>query len=206
MKLIRYICLCFAAFILAACAGQTTFKPTEKSATYAKSLDQEILVAFEVSHLKKAHQWDADNSATPEVAANAVLKNISSEFSKVKVNVTGALLDTAADPASLAKLMAANKNKKQILLIAANSFQTIKTTQAYTSKVTSNTWSGKLTWNIKLFDIDKVANPEGKTVWSTTTDLVQFGPKQCNSDQYQVCAERFVSALVSQLKSDGLIK
>jgi hypothetical protein len=192
--------------MLAACAGQTTFKPSERSAAYTKAFSEEILVVFEVSHLKKAHQWDADNSATPELAGNAVLKNISTEFSKVGINVTGAVVDTSADPASIAKLIAMNKNKKQILLIAANSFQTIKTTQAYSNRVTSNTWSGRLTWNLRLFDVDKVANPDGKSVWSATTDLVQFGPKQCNSDQYQTCAERFVSALVLQLKSDGLIK
>jgi hypothetical protein len=207
MKFLKLLSALVVVLLLSACAGQTTFKPSQKNANYNKPLNSEILVVFEISHLRKAFVEASypQNSPIPDLAATAVLRNISSELAKLKVNVASEVIDTAIDKSSFAKAIVKNKNKQQILLLTANSFQTSQTTRAGIA-VSVPVWNGKVGWNLQLFDVDKTANPDGKAVWTATTDLVQFAPAMCNVDQYQTCAERFVSAIVSQLKNDGLIK
>lgn len=188
--------------LLSACAGQTNFKSSEKNSTYTKTIDNDLLIVFEISHLRKAM---SGNASTARSAANAVVSRLALEVNKDQAAIASEVIDSTTDRTQLPLALSKHKSKKQVLIIQADSFTMVQRTYNYVPQG-EPFWGGGVTWSLHLFDMDKAANPSGKAVWIAKTEAVQFGTGSCIQDQYKTCAERFVNAIVYQLKNDGLLK
>ena len=199
--------LLMAILLLVGCAGQARFQPTTKSDNYSKKINSELLVIFETSHLVNAYAQIGDTSGQwPATAARAVVNQLRIDLEKQGIQVAGETINSTLDSAAFPRAIGKHRGKKQILTIQASAFQTSQTTR-YGAPIGSPVWNGNVQWTLRLFDMDKEVNPDGKAVWTAKTDNVQFG-RACtnNNARYGLCADRFVSAIVSQLSTDGLLQ
>jgi hypothetical protein len=202
----------FVSFLIVACAGQAKFKPTEKAAGYDKSIDSKILVVFEISHLSKAFveggfAIKGQSKNTPQDAANSVISQLRTELLAYGVAVEGEVVDggSTGDRSGIARAVATYPSTQQILIINTDAFQSTQLMR-YGQAVGPKTWSGKVSWSLAMFDKSAVSITGGKTAWSGKTEMVNFSPVQCGNDQFKLCADRFVTNIIYQLRTDGLIR
>jgi hypothetical protein len=211
----RSICRClvlFCSFLIVACAGQAKFKPTEKAAGYDKSIDSKILVVFETSHLTKAFVEGSfaikgQGKNTPQDAANAVISQFKTELLAYGVTVDGEVVDGGGigDRSGIARVIAKYPSTQQLLIINSDAFQSTQLMR-YGQAIGPKIWSGKVSWSLAMFDRSAASITGGKAAWSGKTEMVNFSPVQCGNDQFKLCADRFVSNIVYQLRTDGLIR
>jgi hypothetical protein len=201
-----------ACISIVACAGQAKFKPTEKAAGYDKSINTKILVVFETSHLTKAFveggfAIKGQGKNTPQDAANSVINQFRTELLAYGVAVDGEVVDgvNTIDRSAIARAVAKYPSTEQILFINSDAFQTTQLTR-YGQAMGPRTWSGNVSWSLAMFDRSAASITGGKAAWSGKTEMVSFSPRHCGNDQFKLCADRFVSNIIYQLRTDGLIR
>lgn len=201
-----------ASLLLISCAGQAKFKPTEKAAGYDKNINGKVLVLFETSHLTKAFSEGGflvknQPNNTPQDAAKSVINELKSQLLPYDVVVDGEVVEvaSASDRTAVARAVAKYPATQQILFINSDSFQTTQLMR-YGVAQGPKTWSGRVSWSLAMFDRSAASITGGKAVWSGKTEMVYFSPTQCGNDQFKLCADRFVSNIVYQLRTDGLIR
>jgi hypothetical protein len=202
----------FLAVILVGCAGQAKFKPTEKVAGYNKAIESRLLVVFETSHLIKAFSEgrfpvQGSSGNTPQDAAKAVVAQLQTELQPYSVQLDSEVIDASVgnDRLAISKAVAKYPATQQILIITSNSFESTQLMR-YGQPIGSKTWSGRVSWSLSMFDNSAFDITAGKAAWSGKTEMVIFSPTQCGKDQFKLCADRFVSNIVYQLRTDGLIR
>lgn len=211
-RMATFSLIMLVSLLLISCAGQAKFKPTEKAAGYDKNINGKVLVVFETSHLVKAFSEGGylvrnQIGNTPQDAAKSVINELKSQLVAYDIAVDGEVVEVigAADRTAIAKAVAKYPATQQILLINSDSFQTSQLMR-YGAPQGPKFWSGRVSWSLAMFDRTAASTTGGKAVWSGKTEMVNFSPAQCGNDQFKLCADRFVSNIVYQLRTDGLIR
>jgi hypothetical protein len=133
----------------------------------------------------------------------ALKESFISAFAMRGVGAEVEVVNIVRDRLAVAKI--ARKNgPKQILILNTAAFQTSQAT-LYGKPYGPSHWTGRVSWDARLFDGDKAANPEGKPVWNAKTDFFLFGPAECSGDAFKTCSDRFVATVVQQMLVEGLL-
>lgn len=207
------------------CGGFASIKSTEKIAGYDKKVTS-VLVLIDTSHLTKAFTGSettlipsqkngeeanpralfSRSEDRPQHLSNAI-KGLNESFTAglkaVNVDVVTEAVSVAIDASSIVKAVR-KYQRKQILILSTDSFQTSQQTR-YGVPISAPGWNGKVSWSLSLYDTDKVANPEGKAVWTAKTDFFSLGVPDCGMDAYKTCTNRFANAVIEQMRGEGLI-
>lgn len=107
------------------------------------------------------------------------------------------------DRSAIAKI-ASKYGQKQILVLNTSAFQTNQAA-LYGRPYGPAHWTGRVSWDARLFDRGEAAHDGAKPVWSAKTDFFLFSPAECSSDAFKSCSDRFVAALLQQMRVEGLI-
>lgn len=194
---------------LCACSNPYIQKSEKKNGYEGNAAN--VLVVIDTSHLAKAFmEVPGSYQANQRHQELSKAINAFSQSIKIKLFAEGVVanvesLDPTADKPAISRFISKYR-ARQLLILATNQFETSTTVRTgYAPSSTYNGWTGKLSWVMSFFDLDKTASPEGKPVWKANSDLFNFGPWVCKGDDYVGCSDRLASVIVGQMKKDNLI-
>lgn len=141
-----------------------------------------------------------DSLNTPMIALK---ESLMSAFAVHGVDADVQVVNIARDRLAVAKITR-KFWQKQILILNTAAFQTSQAA-LYGKPYGPSQWTGRVSWNARLFDGGKAVNSEGKPVWSAKTDFFLFGPAECSRDAFKTCSDRFVATLLQQMLIEGLL-
>lgn len=143
----------------------------------------------------------ADALSVPVIALK---ESLVSAFAVRGIGADVQIVNIDRDRLAVAKIARKEYGQKQILILNTSAFQTSQPT-LYGKPYGLSQWTGRVSWEARLFDGGQAANSGGKPVWSAKTDFFLFSPAECSSDAFKTCSDRFVATLVQQMQVEGLL-
>lgn len=180
---------------------RNTYGPVQFDANVANSAEARMAARnARVDDQLLAQKKLADSLNVPMIALK---DSFISAFAMRGVGAEVEVVNIQRDRWAIAKI-AKKYEQKQILILNTAAFQTSQAT-LYGKPYGPSHWTGRVSWDARLFDGDKAVNPEGKPVWNAKTDFFLFGPAECSGDAFKTCSDRFVATLVQQMLVEGLL-
>lgn len=147
-----------------------------------------------------AQKKAADLLAVP---ASALKDAFVSALANRKIQVEGQVVNTDRNKLGLA-MLATQFQQKHVLFVNVNDFEKVQPT-LNGSPMGPTRWSGRISWDMRLVDREKLQDFEGKPAWKAKTDFFLFGPAECRYDAFKACSERFVASVIKQMSKEGLL-
>jgi hypothetical protein len=160
-------------------------------------------------------------------AAGANIKNIAQEHSdaskglvnsfKAKMNAAGvaAIVKpfgtvthtvTVEGPKTTTSLKRQGIGNEEMIAGESSKLQPILIVRIGSTQAKYNVWNGMVSWNLELVDPSVWTIKNNATIWKGETKPMPFSPSYCSADTYKTCSDKFSELVVTQLRTEKIIK
>jgi hypothetical protein len=145
-------------------------------------------------------------------ASKSLVNSFKVKMSEARVNVLVKPFGTVTytvkveGPKTTTSLKRQGIGNEEMIAGESSNFQPILIVRIGSTQAINNVWNGMVSWNLELVDPSVWTSKNKTTIWKGETKPMQFSPSYCSGDAYKSCADRFSELVITQLRSEKIIK